>query len=336
VSVLEIVALALTACSVVMLSVLVARRWELARRARHRRDVEARLKPVALELLHAGSEPPAGLSGEEKEALADVLGRYAQTVRGATHDNIVEYFARQGTIDRELAVLAGARAAWRRGTAAFRLGDIGSEHVAPALIAALGDSDRAVRVAAARSLGRLRVPEAGTALVAAAADGRAPAGLVQWALLQIGPPALPELRTLLASPNEHERAAALQLIGMLGGPSDAREAEARLRDSSALVRAQAARALGRLGSERNLTALLDALEDRIPAVRATAAISLGYLRDTRALEALTQHAECDASFEVARESARAAARIDPAASAATARATGSEHLREAVDLAGIR
>ncbi|HJS95841.1 MAG TPA: HEAT repeat domain-containing protein, partial [Solirubrobacteraceae bacterium] len=96
------------------------------------------------------------------------------------------------------------------------------------------------------------------------------------------------------------------------------------------------RALGRLGSERNLTALLDALEDRIPAVRAAAAISLGYLRDARALEALTEHAEADASFDVARESARAAARIDPAAAAANAGATNSEHLREAVDLAGIR
>ncbi|HET6866334.1 MAG TPA: HEAT repeat domain-containing protein [Solirubrobacteraceae bacterium] len=335
-SVLEIAALALSACSIVMLSVLVTRRWELARRARHRREVEDRLKQVALELLHAGSEPPAGLNGEEKEALADLLGRYAQTVRGPTHDNIVGYFARQGTIDRELAVLAGARAAWRRGTAAFRLGDIGSERAAPALIAALGDSDRAVRVAAARSLGRLRAPEAGTALVAAAADGRAPAGLVQWALLQIGPPALPELRSLLVSPNERERAAALQLIGLLGGPSDAGETEARLRDSSSLVRAQAARALGRLGSDRNLPALMDALEDRIPDVRAAAAISLGYLRDPRALDALTEHAEGDDSFDVARESARAAARIDPVATAAAARASGSDHLREAVDLAGIR
>lgn len=335
-SALEIAALALSACSIVMLSVLVTRRWELARRARHRRRIEDRLKPVALELLHAGTEPPAGLSGEEKEALADLLGRYAQTVRGPTHDHIVDYFARQGTIELEKGVLAGARAAWRRGTAAFRLGDIGSDDAVPALIAALEDSDRAVRVAAARSLGRLRVPEAGTALVAAAADRRAPAGLVQWALLQIGPAALPELRSLLVSQNEHERAAALQLIGLLGGPSDAGEAEARLRDSSAQVRAQAARALGRLGSERNLTALMDALEDRIPNVRAAAAISLGYLRDPRAIDALTRHAEDDASFDVAREAARAAAKIDPAAVAANARATGSEHLREAVDLAGIR
>ncbi|MBV9604899.1 MAG: HEAT repeat domain-containing protein [Solirubrobacterales bacterium] len=335
-SVLEIAAVALTACSIVMLAVLVTRRWELARRARHREEVEARLRPAALELLHAGTEPPADLSVEEKEALADLLGRYARAVRGPTHDHIVEYFAREGMLDRELAVLAQARKGWRRATAAFRLGDIGSVDAAPALVRALEDPDRSVRIAAARSLGRLRVPDAGAALVAAAAQRRAPAGLVRWALLQVGPPALPELRALLSSPNERERAAALQLIGLLGGPSDAAEAEARLRDSSALVRTQAARALGRVGGERNLAALLGALEDRIPPVRGAAATSLGYLRDPRALDALTEHAERDPFFEVAREAARAAARIDLPAATLSASGSGSEHLREAVDLAGIR
>jgi len=70
-------------------------------------------------------------------------------------------------------------------------------------------------------------------------------------------------------------------------------------------------------------------------VRASAATALGYLRDRRALPALTEHAEHDL-FEVARESAQAVARIDPAAAAEQARMTGSNHLREAVDLAGIQ
>lgn len=318
-----------------MLAVLVTRRWELARRARHRREVEDRLRPAAFELLDAGTEPPAGLSAEEKEALADLLGRYARTVRGPTHDRIVDYFARQGAVEREVRVLAHARRAWRRATAAFRLGDIGGEAAAPALIAALRDPDRDVRIAAARSLGRLRVPEGGAELVAAAAEGRAPGALVRWALLQVGAPLLPELRALLSSSSERERAAALQLIGLLGGPSDAREAEDRLRDSSSLVRVQAARALGRVGGERNLPALLEALGDRIPAVRAAAAIALGYLRDPRALPGLIELAGSD-RFEVAHEAARAVARIDPAVAAAEARRTGSDHLREATDLVGVR
>jgi HEAT repeat protein len=335
VTVLEFAAFALSACSITMLAVLVTRRWELARRAQHRQAVEDRLKQIALELLHAGTEPPADLSVEEKETLADLLGRYARSVRGPTHDNVVEYFSRQGTIDREVAVLANARRPWRRATAAFRLGDIGSATSVPALIAALRDADREVRVAAARSLGRLKAPEAGAELVAAAAEGRAPGALVRWALLQVGPPVLPELRSLLSSHSDRERSAAVQLIGLLGGPSDAAEAEARLRDSSSLVRAQAARSLGRLGAERNLPALLEALEDRIPGVRAAAATSLGYLRDARALPDLLEHARGD-QFEVAREAARAVARIDPAVAGEQALATGSDHLREASDLAGVR
>jgi HEAT repeat protein len=82
---------------------------------------------------------------------------------------IVEYFVREGTIDRELGALAEGKRAWRRASAAFRLGDIGNEAAAAALIDALSDPDRDVRIAATRSLGRLRAPEAGAGLVAAAA-----------------------------------------------------------------------------------------------------------------------------------------------------------------------
>jgi HEAT repeat protein len=333
---LEIAAFALSAASVVMLSVLVARRWELARRERHHRTVEDRLKQVALELLHSGTEPPADLTAEEREALADLLSRYAKTLTGPTHARIVEYFARQGTIRRDVSLLSDAGPAWRRASAAFRLGDIGNAQAASALITALRDRDRDVRIAAARSLGRLRIAEAGAELVAAAAERRVPEALVRWALLQIGAPVLPELRALLASPDERERAAALQLIGLLGGPSDAGAVRERLRDGSALVRTQAARALGRLGGERDLPALIEALEDRIAAVRAAAATALGYLRDRRALDALLEHAEADPIFEVARECARAVARIDPGLAAAQAARVESDHLREAADLAAIR
>jgi HEAT repeat protein len=336
VTVFEIAAFALSGCSILMLAVLVTRRWELARRARRHHDLEDRLKLVALELMDPqSSAPPADLSAAEKEALADVLGRYARSVRGASHERIVEYFAAEGTIERERSALAGRGPAWRRATAAFRLGDIDDGNSAGTLIAALRDREPEVRIAAARSLGRLRTAEAGGELVAAAAERRVPDALVRWALLQIGVAAVPELRALLSSSDQYERAAAIQLIGRLGGPSEAAEVEARLRDSSALVRAAAARALGRLGGGRHIPALLDALEDRIAVVRQSAAIALGYLRDRRALPALTEHAVSDL-FDVAHEAARAVVRIDPAAGAERARETGSDHLREAVDLAGIR
>lgn len=317
-----------------MLGVLVLRRASLAGRERRHRELEEELKGVALELLHAGAEPPEQLDQRQREALADLLGRYAKAIRGPTHDRIVDYFERVGTVAQELSVMRDARAGWRRATAAFRLGDIGPASSAPALVAALSDPERDVRIAAARSLGRLRAPEATAALLSAAADRRVPAALARWALLQIGAPALPELTPLLEAHSDRERAGAVQLVGLLGGPGDAPAVEARLIDTSALVRAQAARALGRIGGQRNLPALRRAVWDRIPAVREATAEALGQLRDSDSLEMLAVRAGSD-QFEVARACARAVAVMDPAQAVARGEATGSEHLLEAADLAEV-
>jgi HEAT repeat protein len=231
-------------------------------------------------------------------------------------------------------VLANARAGWRRATAAFRLGDVGNESAVPGLVHALHDRDREVRIAAARSLGHLRAPEAPAELVTAAVDGRVPVALIGWALLQIGAPVVEQMHGLVSSPEPGQRAAAVQMIGLLGGPRDAVVAEAHLRDSAAPVRAQAARALGRLGSERNLPGLTEALEDRIPAVREASAKALGQLRDRRSLPALAEHAEHD-DFRVARAAAQAMTRIDPVAARQAGQEKGAVHLLEATDMAAI-
>jgi hypothetical protein len=52
--------------------------------------------------------------------------------------------------------------------------------------------------------------------------------------------------------------------------------------------------------------------------------------------ALTERALDDRFFDVAREGARAVARIDSGVAHEQARRTGSVHLREASDLAAIR
>lgn len=331
---LDVIALALSASSLAMLGVLVLRRSHLARRDKRRRELEEGLKGIAMELLHAGAEPPPHLGEAERQALADLLGRYARAIRGPTHDRIVDYFEREGTVAAEVAVMAGARAGWRRATAAFRLGDIGPATAATALTAALQDRDRDVRIAAARSLGRLRAPEATVELLAAAVDRRVPPALVRWALLQIGAPALPRLLPGLAADSERLRAGAVQLIGLLGGPGEAGRIEDALRDTSAMVRAQAARALGRIGGRRNLPALRQATWDRIPAVREAAADALGQLRDRDSVALLAVRAAGD-QFDVARACARAVAAIDPAEAALRAKTTGSVHLFEAADIAAV-
>lgn len=332
---LDLIALALSAASLVMLGVLVLRRSALAARDRRRRDVEEGLKGIAMELLHAGAEPPSQLDERQREALADLLGRYAKATRGSTHDRIVEYFEREGTVAHETAVMRDARAGWRRATAAFRLGDIGPASAAPALIAALRDSDRDVRVAAARSLGRLRAAEAAQELLAAAADGRVPPTLVGWSLLQIGTPVLPRLTPLLTADSEFARRGVVQLVGLLGGPAEAPAVQERLSDSSPAVRAHAARALGRIGGRRDLPALRAAAWDRVPGVRAAAAEALGQLRDHDSLPMLATRAAAD-QFDVARACARAVVAIDPAEAVKRARETHAAHLLEAADLAEVR
>jgi HEAT repeat protein len=333
VGLLDVIALALSASSIGMLGVLVLRRAHLARRDGRRREMEDGLKGIAMELLHAGAEPPH-LGDEQRQTLADLLGRYARAIRGPTHDRIVDYFEREGTVAKELEVMAGARAGWRRATAAFRLGDIGPATAATALTAALADPDRDVRIAAARSLGRLRAPEAAADLLAAAVDRRVPPALVRWALLQIGAPALPRLLPRLTSDSERSRGGAVQLVGLLGGPGEAAQIEDRLRDTSAMVRAQAARALGRIGGRRNLPALRQATWDRIPMVREAAADALGQLRDRESVPLLALRAAGD-QFDVARACARAVAAIDPDEAARRAAATGSAHLWEAADLVAV-
>ena len=331
-SVVSGIVVGLVAANLLLLSIVTWQRIRLALGERRLRRARQRLKPHVLAFLDGGADLPAALTPYEQAVLARSLDSYAQVLRGPARDRIARYFDQQGTVDRELRRLRVARRSWRRAAAAHRLGDIGPPRAAAGLIRALGDDDRDVRIAAVRSLGRLRSREAASPLVVALAAGRVPALLARWSLLQIGTAALPSLRSLRGSQAAEERASALQLLGLLGDASDSGAVAARLRDSSALVREQAAAALGRLGSSRSIPGLLAALDDRIPAVRAAAATALGRLRDPSSAAPLLARAHAD-SFDVAQAAARALAATDPAA--AQRAAAGNAHLREALDLAAL-
>lgn len=320
----------LAGANVLLLGVVVLRRIRLSARARARLAIEARLKPGVLGFV-AGDEAIPAVTGErERAVLAGLLGAYARVTQGPVRARIAEHFEAAGAIGTELDVLRTGRRPHRVAAAAHRLGDMGSPHAARALVDALAHPDRDVRAAAARSLGRLGTASAVEPILAALADRRIPDALGRWALLQLGEPALPELRTLVSAGEPVQRAGAVQLLGLMGGPADAETIQGRLRDSSADVRRQAALALGRLGGPRSVPGLLAALEDRIPAVREAAATALGRLQAAESADSLLAHARED-RFEVARAAARALARID--ASRVRAAAESSAHLREAADLA---
>lgn len=325
--------IALGGLNSILLGILAWRRIRMAAAARRRARLEERLRPITLAFLEGHDELPP-LGRREQEIVADTLAEYARKLRGPARARIAAYFESQGVVDRELAALADARPAWRRAAAAHRLGDIGSARVGGRLVDALGDVDRDVRTAAARSLGKLRHVAGVEPLLATAAASAIPAAVASWATLQIGAEARPPLRRMLGADDPAERAAAISVLALVGDAADGRAVAAGLEDASAAVRAAAAQALARLGAERDFDALLRALDDPAADVRAAAATALGRLRDSRALVGLVAHAIED-EFDVAQAAAHAAVSLDAASCARIEATSGSPHLAEAVDLAQL-
>jgi HEAT repeat protein len=321
--------LVLVAGSMLFLLVLVGRRSWIGYRAGRRDAAVAALRPAAIELIEDAGDPPP-LRGLDAEVFAELLGGYSLVVRGEPRERIAAYFESTGAVDEQLALL-GSRRAWRRATAAFTLGDMGSPHAVPALLGALDDKRRAVRAAAARSLGRIGSEAAIEPLITAGVERRIPRDVASLALFDIGTPAVPRLLELTRDDEPLVRAASVELVGYLGNAGDSGPLPAMLRDTSADVRAAAAGSLGRLGASTARDALVDALDDRVPGVRVAASRALGQIGGRRALDGLLRVARTD-EHEPAASAAQAAARIDPALVVhAAAQPDAGPYLREAAD-----
>jgi HEAT repeat protein len=322
----------LAAVSVCLLAL---RRVAVAITERRRLAVEAALRPLALALVAGETGTLHNLTQRDARALASLSARYRRRVAGESAGRITAFFEERGQIDRELRLLRSRRA-WRRAMAAFTLGNMGAGRSAPALIDALGDRNRSVRSAAARSLGAIGSVAAVEPIVLAYATRRIPRLIAGQALLSIGPASLPALGRLASDPDPEARAFAIELIGLVGDAEHASYVLAHLRDGSAEVRAKAARALGRLGAEDAAAELAATLYDRIPFVRTVAARALGEVGDRRALPALLDVARHD-EFAAAQAAAWAAARLDPrAVVVAAAREGAGAPLVEAATLAAVR
>jgi HEAT repeat protein len=256
-------------------------------------------------------------------------------VRGSPRERIADFFERAGEVEREIRALSGVRA-WRRATAAYLLGAMGSQLAERPLRAALGDPNRDVRAAAARSLGRLGAAGAVRPLVYSLIRSDIPRTVAAEALLGIGPAALAPLRGLLVHPEAEVKTVAAELVGILGDAADAAALHDLLTDTSAEVRAKAARALGRLGAQEAAAGLRAALDDRIPFVRAAAANAIGMIGDHDAGERLLALARED-RFEAAQAAARALARVDGAALLAAALdPANGQHVAEAASVLEVR
>lgn len=328
---LGIAALALTAVSAAFLVALVVRRMALGREEKRREEGERRLRPLALALVDEDAIDLPVLPPQDLALLAEVIGRYSRQVTGEARDRIAGYFAGTGAFASELRALRDRRA-WRRATAAFRLGDMACRDAGPVLVRALNDRDADVRAAAARSLGRLGYEDAAPPLLMLLVRGTVPRPIAFRAVLDLGEPALPELRELAGASDPALRAEAVELIGWLGEAADVDLVVAALEDPSAEVRARAAAALGRLADTDGAEALTRALDDRVYFVRLHAARALGQVGERGAVERLLRQARED-RFEAARAAAEAVAAIDPDALLAAAELPdASPQLHEAADL----
>ena len=331
---LALAAIVFVAIAVVLLITRVIRRVILTRRGRMYAAAVQRVRPIAIELLEGEDFEPPELSPGDQTVLADVLGHYARQLTGSAEGRVAEYFQGTDGLARSQREL-GSRRAWRRATAAYRLGDMGCGEAAPALLAALDDPSRTVRGAAARSLGRLKIVAAAKPLVEALVSGRVPNGVAGEALVELGPAAVPELRAMAEHSSFRLRSTAIALLGLVGDSADSPLAVERLGDPSAEVRAAAADALERIGGPPAEDALCSTLDDRIPFVRAEAAAALGVIRSRAALPRLLDIARSD-GFQPARAAAPAVARISPRTLAAAAEAADAgPHLHEAADLSAL-
>ncbi len=275
-----------------------ARRIHAQRLEREELAARHRAEPV-LHALLAGDEVDRDASADDA-ALAAMLAELSPSLAGETRTAIAEYFESTGAISRATRGV-GHPLAHRRAESAAVLGDMCSDQAEPVLLMALNDRDADVRLAATRSLGRLRSRAAVIPILHSLACRHVPRAVAANAVLTIGVAALPGIRTLITTEHPATRAAAVEMLGRLGNPRDGESLRDRLTDDAPLVRERACEALAHLGSGDAGQALEDLLADDERGVRAAAAAALatvgGPSNAARLLEIV--HHDCAEVAEIA-------------------------------------
>jgi HEAT repeat protein len=309
---LQIVAISATAV------LLIGRRMVLARAELRREALLRTLREPVLELVALEDEPPPqALQGlrttAEREAVGELLARYAGDVRGGSRERIASFLADQGYVAATARGL-GSRREWRRGTAAKTLGDFASPTGAAALEHVLADegSDQ-VRLVAARSLGRIGGRAASPAVLTSCAEGAIPPAVAAQALLDLGREGLPWVVGATAHSAPTVRAVACRVLGLLGGMEDADTLvalqELAVRDPEWEVRTAACEAIGRVGGEDSGLALAGAMGDARAEVRVAACDAATRLAAAE-VEPLARKLLFDAVPMVARAAGRTAAVLE--------------------------
>jgi len=289
---------ALIAIGIMVALLLCARRVHAQNRLREELAARDRVEPILLALLD-GAEAGRQESTDDA-ALAAMLAELAPSLAGETRRAIARHFESSGAIGRAVRGLSHPLA-HRRAESAAVLGDMCSDQAEPTLLMALNDRDPDVRLAATRSLGRLRARAAVIPILHSLACRNVPRAVAANAVLTIGVAALPGLRALVSTEHPATRAAAVELLGRLGNPRDGETLRDRLTDEAPLVRERACEALAHIGADDIGQALEDLLADEVRNVRAAAAAALATVGSptnaSRLLEIV--HDDCAEVAEVA-------------------------------------
>jgi HEAT repeat protein len=163
-----------------------------------------------------------------------------------------------------------------------------------ALIAGLRDKTDYVRAKSAESLGKLKDPRAIPALIELIGSGQETVGrkghrpILEGidALVDIGSPALPDLRRAFSSRQEYTRAHAVTVLGRMHDKVSATAILNRLHDSSQYVRVHAVVALGRIQERRATAEIIPLLSSRDSSLQSAAIEALGWMGDPTGVEPL--------------------------------------------------
>ncbi|HEY3818684.1 MAG TPA: HEAT repeat domain-containing protein [Polyangiaceae bacterium] len=187
-------------------------------------------------------------------------------------------------VERDL----GAADPTTRRSAARELAELGPGRGGPLALAALGDADDEVKLAAAEAAIRLRAVGATDAVVSwlNAPDARLRRKACEVARSLPGPRAVAPLGRTLGDPDPEVRAAAADALGHQVSAEAVPPLLGRLDDPAPPVRIQIVGALARLGDPRAVVPLVGKVQDSSPDVREAVARALGDLGDTRASPAL--------------------------------------------------
>ncbi len=261
---------------------------------RHRRDRHTEREAAVRTVLFRTLQEP-GRSDEFVGALipsdGPILERKARTLladlKGEDRETLARLLESRGAVAAARRQCRSHRAE-SRSAACQLLGDAGSAFAVLDLVPLLDDRSLAVRLDAAKALGRLGHPSAVAPLLGAV-TGRhpVPVDVVADAVEQIRDCPASLLRQSVLDPSASTRAIGAELLGRLhvleaiGDLIDVLEG-----DPTPHVRIRAARALGRLGSPRAIKPLLACLESGSPALRAESASALGRLGSPAAIPEL--------------------------------------------------